>query len=160
MKKERKIWNFLKEKKVWAKKFFFDIFFWKKRVRWKFKGVFGLEKTALDRIPRYRRTALKEECLYMKTFWSNMTAKLVALKLCRVPLARGLGLNCFLSCFLQNYAHLTQSSLSIYATRDGRRNYPAACVTSRWTSTPILNIWEGGNYFIFFYIYFFMKPIE
>ena len=57
---KKKIWNFLK------KKIDFLDFFWKKRVRWKFSAVFGLEKTALDRIPRYRRTALKEECLYLK----------------------------------------------------------------------------------------------
>ena len=37
----------------------------KNRVRWKYSAVFGLEKTVLDRIPRYSRTVLKEECLYL-----------------------------------------------------------------------------------------------
>ena len=46
-----------------SKKDFFDKDFFKNRVRWNFNAVFGLEKTALDRIPRYRRTTLKEECL-------------------------------------------------------------------------------------------------
>ena len=55
---EKKIWNVLKKLK-------FLVFFLKNRVRWKFTTVFGLEKTALDRIPLYRRTALKEECLYL-----------------------------------------------------------------------------------------------
>ena len=40
--------------------------FWKNRVRWRFSAVLWLEKTALDRIPRYKRTALKEECLYIE----------------------------------------------------------------------------------------------
>ena len=52
-----------KRKKKLSKIFFLD-FFEKNRVRWKFNTVFGLEKTTVDRIPRYRRTALKEECLY------------------------------------------------------------------------------------------------
>ena len=36
----------------------------KYRVRWKNNAVFSLEKTVLDRIPLYKRTVLKEECLY------------------------------------------------------------------------------------------------
>ena len=56
--------------KCFEKIFFFEIlfhlFFIKNSVRWKFNAVFGLEVTALDKIPRYRRTALKEECLYVQ----------------------------------------------------------------------------------------------
>jgi len=37
----------------------------KYRVRWKNNAVFSLEKTVLDRIPLYKRTVLKEECLYI-----------------------------------------------------------------------------------------------
>ena len=36
----------------------------KYRVRWKNNAVFSLEKNVLDRIPLYKRTVLKEECLY------------------------------------------------------------------------------------------------
>jgi len=39
----------------------------KYRVRWKNNAVFSLEKTVLNRIPLYKRTVLKEECLYHKT---------------------------------------------------------------------------------------------
>ena len=47
-------------------KFLILIFFSEKNcVRWKFNAVLGLEKTPLDRIPGYRRTALKEECLLL-----------------------------------------------------------------------------------------------
>ena len=38
----------------------------KYRVRWKNNAVFSLEKTVLDRIPLYKRTVLKEECLYQE----------------------------------------------------------------------------------------------
>ena len=61
--KEVKIWKKFKKKINLTKKFFFRFLFWKNRVRWKFNAVLGLEKTALDRMPRYKRTALKEECL-------------------------------------------------------------------------------------------------
>ena len=44
---------------------FFGQFPKKNRVRQKNNTVFGLEKTVLDRIPCYRRTGLKEECLYL-----------------------------------------------------------------------------------------------
>ena len=38
----------------------------KNRVRWNFNTVFGFKKNVLDRIPGYKRTVLKEECLYFK----------------------------------------------------------------------------------------------
>ena len=53
------------EKKIFRPNFFFFNFLEKNRVRQNFNAVFGLEKTALDRIPRYRRTALQKECLYL-----------------------------------------------------------------------------------------------
>ena len=56
------------KKKILTKKIFFLNFFLfqflKNRVRQKFNAVLSLGKTALDGIPRYRRTALQEECLY------------------------------------------------------------------------------------------------
>ena len=47
-------WAWKKRKKMNLR-----FFFWKKSLK-----NFDNEKTALDRIPRYKRTALKEECLY------------------------------------------------------------------------------------------------
>ena len=47
---------------------FFESFFEflkKNRVRWNFKTVFGFKKNVLVRILGYKRTVLKEECLYM-----------------------------------------------------------------------------------------------
>ena len=44
----------------------------KYRVRWKNNAVFSLEKTVLDRIPLYKRTVLKEECLYIQTTSFNV----------------------------------------------------------------------------------------
>ena len=46
------------------RKYFLFGFLKKNRVRWNFNTVFGFKKTVLDRIPGYKRTVLKEECLY------------------------------------------------------------------------------------------------
>ena len=44
----------------------------KYRVRWKNNAVFSLEKNVLDRIPLYRRTVLKEDCLYKPIFTKTL----------------------------------------------------------------------------------------
>ena len=66
----------------------------KNRVRWNFTTVFGFKKTVLDRIPGYKRTVLKEECLYivkatlanLSEFKEGILRKNVLLKLGKHPL--------------------------------------------------------------------------
>ena len=76
-----------------TKVFFFYILvsFCKNHVRWKFNAVFGPEKTALDRIPRYRRTALKEECLYLGQSLENSESCLCQRQFC--PMSTGCGIH-------------------------------------------------------------------
>ena len=68
--KEIFIKNKFDEKKR-IQKIFFVKNFPNNRVRWSFDAVFRLEKTAVDTIPLYRRTVLKEECLYTKLLQSK-----------------------------------------------------------------------------------------
>ena len=51
----------------------------KYRVRWKNNAVFSLEKTVLDRIPLYKRTVLKDECLYITeiTFFFKLVSNMM-----------------------------------------------------------------------------------
>ena len=80
----------------------------KKHVRWKNNAVLMVIKTALDRIPCYKRTALKEECLYV--LWLEFLEKVLsqnsnnlllidivrAWKLCNTEVSEGiLGLSYF-----------------------------------------------------------------